>query len=146
MIINHRSEYGMTFFDLRKQTVSFEFSRKYKRVKTPPDYEVRGGAIIDGKPASPPRPKFFNDIKNIFIHKDEIWVFTSTVDKENRTLVDVFDLEGIYVDNFYLDIPENLSPLRYRFEPVTFDGDFFYFIETEDDDTYVLKKYRLLNL
>lgn len=146
MVINHVSEYGMTLFDLKKQNVIFEFSRKYKRVKTPSDYEGRKGPIIDGKPVDPPHPKFLNDIDNIFIHEDEIWVLTSTVDREKGTLVDVFDFTGKYIDNFYLNIPINLSSPRYRFKPVTYSGGYFYFIETADDDTYVIKKYKLRNL
>jgi len=145
MVVNHTSEYRMTLFDIEKQNSAFEFSRKYKRVKTPADYERKGGATIDGKPVIPPRPKFLNDIDNIFVHEENIWVLTSTVDKEKGSLIDVFDFEGAYIDNIYLNIPINLSSPRYRFKPVTYSGGFFYFIETMDDDTYVIKKYRLLN-
>jgi len=146
VVINNTSEYRLKLFDLKEKHISFEFARKYKRAKTPPDYEGMGGAIIDGKPVVPPRPKFLNDIDNIFVHKDEIWVFTSTDDKEGRTLIDVFDFKGTYLDNFYLDLPKNLSPQRYKFQPVTFSAGYFYFIETTDEDTYVIKKYRLQNL
>ncbi len=95
-------------FDLKNQNITFEFARKYKRVKPPPNYENKGGAIIDGKPVVLPRPKFLNDIDNIFIHEKEIWVLTSMVDKKKGSLVDVFDFEGMYIDNFYLNIPKNL--------------------------------------
>ena len=143
MIFNHTSEYRMTLFDLEKQNIAFEFSREYKRVKPPPDYKVMGSTIIDGKPVIPPNPKFLNDIDNIFVHEENIWVLTSTVDKEKGSLIDVFDFEGAYIDNFYLNIPINLSSPRYRFKPGTYSGGFFYFIETMDDDTYVIKKYSL---
>ncbi len=145
MVINHISEYQMTVFDLKKKDISFEFTRKYRRVKTPSDYVGRKGPIIEGKPVDPPRPKFLNDIDNVFIHEDKILVLTSTVDKDKGTLVDVFDFEGTYVDNFYLDIPKNLSPQRYKFQPMTFSGGFFYFIETAADDTYVISKYKIMD-
>ncbi len=146
MVINHTSVYRIVLFDLENQNISVEFTRKYKRVKTPPDFENKGGAFIDGKPVIPPRQKFLNDINNIVVHKEEIWVFTSTVDKDKGILIDVFDFEGTYIDNFYLNIPKNLSPAWYRFQPMTYSEGLFYFIETMDDETYVIKQYGLQNL
>ena len=141
--INHRPEYEIKVFDLEKREVIRVFRRQYQREKTPPGYEGMRGPIIDGKAVEPPRPKFLNDIKNIFIHQDTVWVMTSTVDKKKGTLFDVFDFEGRYVDNFYLTVPGNIAPAAYRFEPVTVAGDYIYFIETTEDETFIIKKYRL---
>jgi hypothetical protein len=130
-------------YDLEKKEVIRVFSRQYQREKTPPDYEGMRGPIIDGEVVVPPRPKFLNDIKNIFIHQDTVWIMTSVVDKNKGTLFDVFDFEGRYIDNFFLKIPANISPPAYRFEPVTVAEDYIYFIETTEDETFIIKKYRL---
>jgi len=45
-----------------------------------------------------------------------------------------------------MKIPANISPPGYRFEPVTVAGDFIYFIETTENETFIIKKYRLLGL
>jgi hypothetical protein len=46
---------------------------------------------------------------------DRLWVFTSTSDQAKGTLVDVFDLEGRYLDNFFLQVKdgEAVVPLSF---------------------------------
>lgn len=146
LVISHRPEYQVKVYDLDKREVIRVFGRRYTRVKTPSDFEGTRGPIIDGEVVVPPRPKFLNDIQNIFVHQDRIWVLTSSADEDKGTLFDVFDFEGRYVDNFYLQIPSNTAPAAYGFEPVTVYGDFICFIESTEDETFVIKKYRLLGL
>jgi len=146
VFFNHRPEYQIKMFDLERGEIVRVISRPYERQRTPADYHGMRGPIIDGEVVVPPRPRFLNDIENIFKHRDTIWVMTSTVDKSKGTLFDIFEFDGRYIDNFYLQIPENVAPAAYRFEPLTVSGDFFYIIEKTEDETFVIKKYKILGL
>lgn len=60
----------------------------------------------------------------LLVYKDRLWVFTSTRDKNNNRLVDVFDMEGAYVDNFYLAYPEGRQPRNFAYGTVVIKGVF----------------------
>jgi hypothetical protein len=52
--------------------------------------------VPSGRPS--PWPPYQNDIGALVVHGDRLWVFTSTSDEAKGTLVDVFDLEGRYLN------------------------------------------------
>lgn len=74
-------------------------------------------------------------------------MMTSTLDKEKGWLVDVYDVRGRYVDNFYLKFPEPLSyqSIRQmgRNMHVTDSGDFIFRLRTNEEELVELVKYRI---
>jgi hypothetical protein len=129
LFVSHTQEYLLKLYDVEKEEVTRIFKRDYQRVKTPKDAKREGGAMLDGKPILPPRQKFLNDVQNLLIFNKRLWVVTSTMDREKGTLIDVYDSEGQYADNFYLKLPENLVR-RYHANPaMDISGDYLFTIE-----------------
>jgi hypothetical protein len=143
LFVSHTQEYLVKLYNVEKNQVIRSFKRKYKRVKTPRDVERKGGASLDGKPVLPPRQKYLNDIQNLLIFKDRLWVVTSTKDKEKRVLIDVYNSEGKYIDNFYLKFPENLVQRYHGYTAMDISGDCLYTIEESEDGIYSIRKYKI---
>lgn len=143
LAISHTSEYLLKLYDSEKNQVIRAFKRAYKRVKSPPltEESKKGG----GKDYTKPFQQYLNDIANIYAHKDEMWVVTSTSDKDKGVLIDVFNFKGTFIDNFYLQAPEKAKIIfsRGRTETTAVSGDYFYSIEKNETETYVIKKYKI---
>ncbi len=93
------------------------------------------------KPVIPPAQKYSNDIRDLYVVGDRLWVLTSTVDPKKGRIVDVFDFEGRYLDAFYLPLPKNLSSEGNN--PLCFFGSRLYAIEENPDETAVLRVFRI---
>lgn len=101
IFISNSQEYLLKIYDVETDTILRRFKRDYKRVKTPKDY--RGGGFgINGTAHRPPRPEYLNDIVELCMFMDNLWVLTSTQDDEKGYLMDAFNLNGEFVDSFYL--------------------------------------------
>lgn len=135
LVVAHTDEYLVKLFDMGSQTLLRSFNRKYKRVKPPEDY--RWGGVYDnaGKRLGPPPPEYLRDIAAIHVVGDAIWIRTSTRDEEKGHLIDVFDLEGRFIDSFF--IPDNLRITG------THDGRIFV-RETGGDELVSIVKYRIV--
>jgi len=146
MVLTHTEGYLIKIFDPAAAKVVREFRRAYERVKGAPltEAEKKGGIIIDDKHYTRPERKFENDVKNILIRNGEIWAVTSTKDKAKGVLIDVFDGEGVYQDCFWLKLPEPAR--RSLLEPgqCAFDGESLWVVERAGDETYSVKKYRVV--
>jgi hypothetical protein len=142
----HTSEYLLKIYDPAADKVAREFRRAYERVKPEPltEEQKKGGLIIDGKQYGPPEQKYQNDVRNLLTRGDEIWAVTSTKDKSKGVLVDVFDGEGVYRDSIYLKLPE--TALKSVLSPgsCALDGDFLWVVERSEDETFAIKKYRVV--
>ncbi|MFA9454329.1 MAG: 6-bladed beta-propeller [Candidatus Aminicenantaceae bacterium] len=134
-IITHTEEYLVKLFDVGSQTLVRSFHRKYRRVKPPEDYRWPGIYGRDGKRMGPPPPEFVNDISAIYVVNDLIWVRTSTRDEDKGYLVDVFDLEGVYQDYFYLNTSGRIIGTH---------GDRIFIQESDEDELLSIVKYRVL--
>ena len=143
LFVSHTQEYLVKLYDVEEDRVIRTFKRKYKRVKTPRDVERKGGASFGGKPVLPPRQKYLDDIQNLLVFKDRLWVVTSTKDKEKRTLIDVYNSEGKYIDNFYLKFPENLVQRYHGDTAMDISGDCLYTIEESEEGIYSIRKYKI---
>jgi hypothetical protein len=146
LALTHTEEYLLKLYDSAANKVVREFQRDYKRVKPEPQTEEqkKGGALIGNKRFGPPELEYQNDVKNILAHGDEIWAVTSTKDKAKGVLVDVFDGAGVFRDCFWLKLPEAalanvLSPGQ-----CALDGDFLWVVERSEDETFAIKKYRVV--
>jgi hypothetical protein len=146
LALTHTSEYLLKIYDPAADKVVREFRRAYERVKGAPltEAEKQGGLIIDGKHYTRPEQKFENDVKNVLSRGDEIWAVTSTKDKSKGVLVDVFDVAGVFRDCFWLKLPE--AALKSVLSPgsCALDGDFLWVVERSEDETFAIKKYRVV--
>ncbi|HUT08582.1 MAG TPA: 6-bladed beta-propeller [Candidatus Latescibacteria bacterium] len=146
LALSHTSEYLLKIYDPAGDKVVREFRRAYERVKPEPltEEQKKGGIIIDGKHYTQPEQKFQNDVRNLLARGDEIWAVTSTKDKAKGVLIDVFDGEGVYRDCFWLKLPE--AALKSVIFPgsCALDGEFLWVVERSEDETFAIKKYRVV--
>jgi hypothetical protein len=145
LALTHTSEYLLKIYDPAADKVVREFRRAYERVKPEPlTEEKKGGFIIDGKHYGPPEQKYQNDVMNLLTRGDEVWAVTSTKDKAKGVLIDVFDGAGIFRDCFWLKLPE--VALKSVLSPgsCALDGDFLWVVERSEDETFAIKKYRVV--
>lgn len=140
----HTQDYLIKLFDLEKIQVIRMFNRKYKSVKykheKKPIEETRTGLHTLGWPVD-----HYNDVQKLFLYKDHLWVLTSTRDREKGNLVDMFDMGGQYLNNFYLPLPKNIELKELSRHPITVSGDFLFLIERDENDFPVIVKYRIMN-
>ena len=101
LVLSHTPEYQIKIYDLEKKCLVNVFSRKYKRIK-PKGYSD-DDIMLSGRRYNELKLKYVEDIKDLFVLEDKLWVVTSTENKKG-TLVDVFDYNGNYLDNFYLKL------------------------------------------
>ena len=134
LFISHTREYLVKLYDTETQMTLRSFTRKYKRVKPPKNHRF-GGIYMGGKRVGPPIPEFFNDIRELFMFKDLLWVRTSTKDNEKGYLIDVFNLEGKFVDSFYLNINGSL---------VATHEDFIFVREKDENELLSIVKYKVI--
>lgn len=140
VFISHTADYRISKYNLRFDKIEKIFRRKYARIKPPPEKErpKRPGFM------SPPPYQYYADIGKLLIYKDQLWVVTSTRDSSQRRLVDVYDMDGKYVDNFYLQYPEGISHVSFAAGNVAIRGDDLYSIDEEKDGSMTVNKYRIL--
>jgi hypothetical protein len=132
IFVTHSNPYSVKVFDCETQRLLRTFSRPYKRVTRP--RELRSAAIIspDGTKYEMPGSEYLNDISAMFIANDRLWLQTSTKDQDKGYLFDVFDLDGRYIDNFYLGAPGRLMAVF---------GDAVFMAEKTTGETIEIVKY-----
>ncbi|MCX6568045.1 MAG: 6-bladed beta-propeller [Candidatus Aminicenantes bacterium] len=141
LFLNYTPEYLVENSVRDKGAVVRQFKRPYKRVK----WSGGGGISMPGDNAPSP-PEFLPDIHALHVVDGKIWVQTSTVVEGKGILVDVFDLEGRYVDNFFIQSlmkDPSGKPANMR---LTIAGGFAYFKDKTEDELIVIKKCRLVGL
>ena len=133
--VSHTQEYLVKLYDAEAKKLLRSFSRKYKRVKPPKDYRPGGVYSSDGKRLGPPLPEFLDDINEFYVFKDRLWVRTSTKDEKKGYLIDVFDIDGKFVDSFYLNIDGRL---------VSTHENFIFTRERDENELVKVVKYRVI--
>jgi len=135
LVISNTEDYLVKLYDLNSYEILRSFKRKYKRIKPPEDYRWGGMYDREGKRLGPPPPKYLYDISAFYIVNDKLWVRTSTIDKEKGFLFDVFEINGSFVDSFYLksEIGRIIS---------THDNSIF-IRETDENELVKVVKYRI---
>lgn len=134
LFVTHSSEYMLQIFDIDSNELIKSVTRKYKRVKRPKD-RSSSYLIIKGKRFEPPGNEFLSDISQIIGFTDNLWARTSTKDKGGRYLYDVYDVEGAYLDSFYLDVKGRLMVTH---------GDYIFVREIDEDELISIVKYRII--
>jgi len=127
----HGLQYLIEIVDIEQAKIIRSFNRKYQRVKHvdddfEKDFNKKYGA---------PTMEFESDIRGLKLKGDRIWVRTSTTDPKKGDLWDVFNLDGVYLDNFYLGAGKTLLKA---------DGDVVFVTEKNADETIALVKYRII--
>ena len=132
--ICHTQDYLIKQFDLEKHQISRIFRRDYTRVKFKPD---------EFRPF-----KYYNDVHRILIHKNNVWVLTSTFNEEKGIMVDVFNSDGKYIDNFYLPLfNSKTGDCFYQlYWPMVIKGNFLYAIEHDKDWNFSIAKHEIIDI
>lgn len=135
---SHTSRYLVKQVDLAAGKVIRQFTRKYQPIPYIPEEPERNRRSLKGF-----KKKYFSDITGISLYKGSIWVFTSTLDKQKGILVDLFNGEGKYLDNFYVPLPGIKRPDSLEGTRYTIVGDCLYIVEPDEEDTPTIVKYRI---
>lgn len=149
--ISHTSEYLIKVFEAETNQVVRSFLRKYHRINWDKNRK-RSGVMFGNKPINPPPQKYENDIRDLWVNGDKLWVVTSTFDKDKGFLVDVFDVNGKFLDSFFLLQPDKAHEARmdklmdYGVKIMTVDGEFLYISEEDESGNLFIVKYRMENL
>jgi len=138
LFVSHTPEYQIVKYNIEKRQVEKTFTRKYARVKYPPPQKEES----EPDTLAPPSLDFYYDIAKLLIFKDKLWVITSTRDKQNRRLADVYNIEGKYEDNFYLDFPDGVNPRNYAYGTIVSLGEYIYTIDEHEDGYFSIAKYQ----
>jgi len=131
----HAPEYLIKLLDLESGDVVRSFRREYDRVKYDP-------GKVSGYPAEL-IPKYHNDLCRLLWRDDRLWAVTSTFDPKKGILVDVFDRDGRYLDNFHLPLFKIRRNNPQYFAPMAAAGNFLYVLEADEDDLISLVKYEI---
>lgn len=149
LLISYTPEYLVKMYDVVQKQVIKSFTRKYKRIKTPPEKkgeEKKPVMYVGGKNYfGAPRQKYLNDIKGLHVSQNMIWVVTSAWEKKKGILIDVFDTGGKFHDSFYLKNPEHIPIDSFRSMPKTISENFLYLIEKNEEEFYEIKKYKIMD-
>lgn len=132
LFVSHTREYMIKLLDLEKEQVIRSFRRKYSRVK----YVSTEDDEESYKKFNMPRKKYEIDIQGLFSTKGLLWVKTSTKDKSKGNLIDVFNQEGKYVDNFYLNLKGSLR---------TINGNYIFVREKDEHENLQIVKYEIID-
>ena len=125
-------EYLIEILDLKTGEITTRFKRKYPRIR----YEKQGWEKQFISKYNAPKIKFEPDIKELFCDRGYLWIKTSTENKEKGSLFDLFDLEGRYLDSFFINIKGRIKKI---------DGDFLYSSEADENDLPYVVKYRIVD-
>jgi hypothetical protein len=122
-------------FDCREERFLKTFSRTYKRVPRPKGSSSASITSSDGRRFQMPGSEYLEDIVALFVAGEALWVQTSTKEPSKGILFDVYDLEGRYVDAFYL---------KTAGRPLAVEGNAFFIVEKTPEETIEIAKYRII--
>ena len=132
LFVNHTSEYRIVAFDLIKGEITKIFNRKYPRIKL----KKREEDVKESKSTDIPEPKFKSDISRLYLFNGNLWIRTSTIDEKRGTLFDVFDIEGKFIDSFFIDLKGGL---------IGTDRGSLFVLETDENELLSIVKYKVLD-
>jgi hypothetical protein len=145
LVIKHTQEYMLKLLELESQKIVRAFTREYDRVRYKPD-ETGRVEISPGSFTLVPPVDHLNDIQKLFVQDEAVWAMTSTVDEEKGFLVDVFNRNGEYTDNFYLPVQNQVKVEGLSRHPITVSGDTLLIVEYDADGIPSVVKYRMKGL
>ena len=135
LYVSHSREYLIKLYDMENGKIIRSFKRDYKRIKPPKDYRDAKLFGSTGESYSLPRPDYLNDINNLFVLDELLWVQTSTKDEDKGNLIDVYDFEGRFIDSFFINLRGNLFAT---------DIDSIFVLEKDENELISIVKYRVI--
>jgi len=139
LYVSDAQKYLVRQVDLEKVKIVRTFTRKYTRIpykdERSKEEKEKEGSIGDD-------PEYFSDIQGLHVQGDKIWVVTSTLAKEKGVLVDVFTMEGKYIDNFYLPLPRIKKVSHLEGETFILYKDFLFTVESDEDGNIEVVQYK----
>ena len=136
----HGIDYRIDQFNAKKNKIERTITRKYDKVKRPPDPRERQPGYN-----GPPPLEYFYDINKVLVTGDRIWVITSTRNERQSRLVDVFDARGRYIDNFYLEFPAGFTPVGLMLGRIALKDGFLYTVDEDAEGFFSIAKYEVLD-
>jgi hypothetical protein len=144
LAISHTPEYLIKIYDLRNGSIVRSYRREYKRVKAARIDEKKQARIIMGDNLyTAPFQKWKDDIQNLIAEDNKLWVVTSTSDDDRGVLIDVFDLEGRYIEELNLRFPHVLYDLSTSLSQMQLSGENLCLIEKDGNEIYSVVVYKL---
>jgi len=141
--LNHTSEYLIKVVDLDTGNILKTFKRPYSRVKY---QKIKLDPSKNPNSMPPPDLKYFNDIYQLHLVNQTLWVVTSTISKDKGILIDVFNLKGQYSDHFYLPLRLIKNPHDFTSLHMTAKDSKIYIIEKDEEENPVITAYTIHNL
>jgi len=139
----HTAEYKIVKFDLHHAKIERIFNRKYKRQKIHEEEIEEDIYDPESRRFRPPPLEYSFDISRIHLFRGSLWVITSTSkDNNSKWIVDVFDMEGKYIDSFYLQFPLN-NETHWIGNSILSDDGFIFIPEQNQDGLVSIGKYRI---
>ncbi len=132
LYISHTPDYSIKLLDLMDMKIVSVLKRDYKRIRVKDSDERKKWYPVE----------FHNDVQKLLLHKTNLWVVTSTIQKNKGILVDVYSSAGNLIDNFYLPIGYSRLDGILFWSMTISDNDLFMFNENEDS-TLSLVKYNI---
>jgi hypothetical protein len=144
LFVVHTAEYKIVKFDIQRSQIDKIFTRKYERQKTQDNKDEEDRSDTELRGLRPPPFKYDFDIRGLNVVNDTLWVTTSTPHSSNsRRLIDVFDMEGNYIDNFFIQFPPNNEKHFYGDFLISNDGFIFMIEQNEEDGLVSIGKYQM---
>lgn len=150
LYLSHTQEYMINVYNIKNNSIINRFSRDYNRIEVTDETRkyTPGGGIKNinlggDKWFKMPVDKYHLDIQCFFVVNGNLWVITSTTKKDN-VLVDVYDRNYSYIDNFYLKCPSGTSPYQIGYWFLGTDGELLYFSEEDKKGNKYIKVNRIL--
>jgi len=143
LFLYHTPKYKIKRIDGKENKNIHEFGIEYKRqeISEKMFMDLNPGMIIlNGKRYKKPAQKYLNDIRNLLVYKNVLWVVTSMVDIEKGTRVDVYNFSGKNTDRFYVLLPDHPDLYSVNW---CISGDYLYSLDTPDGQDPKVIKYRI---
>jgi hypothetical protein len=132
LYICHTPDYSIKLLDLMDMEIVSVLKRVYESIRVDDSDERKKWYPVE----------FHNDIQKLLLHKTNLWVVTSTIQKNKGILVDVYSSTGNLIDNFYLPI-EYSRPGGSLFWSMTISDDDLFVFKENEDNTLSLVKYNI---
>lgn len=139
LFVVHTSEYKIVRFNLKSKKIDEVITREFGRIKRPKIKKKPG--FLYG-----PDREYYQDVQKLLIFRDNLWVITSEKNEENDWLIDVYDMEGKFIDSFFLCFPDEIEPKRYRTIELIAWNKFLYSADQDKEGYYSIGKYSVDDL
>jgi hypothetical protein len=131
LFVSLSRDYEIKLLDLNQGRIVRTFRRDYPKVAFVPPENMKAVYEKGGTP----RPHHERDVLELFLPGETLWVRTSTVDAEKGQLFDIFNVDGDYLDSFFVQVKGSILGIR---------GDTIFVKETAADGTIAVVLYRNL--